>query len=60
VLRPPDSVRAVLLVTLKIDGSGKAEVEHRMADHTSLMPDGLAAGLSQRDFADLIAYLETF
>ena len=29
-----------------------------MSDHTSLMPDGLAAGLSQRDFADLIAYLE--
>ncbi len=29
-----------------------------VSDHTSLMPDGLAAGLSQRDFADLIAYLE--
>ena len=36
----------------------KAEIEKRMSDHTSLMPDGLAAGLSQRDFADLIAYLD--
>ncbi len=36
----------------------KAEIEQQMADHTSLMPDGLAAGLSQRDFADLIAYLD--
>ena len=36
----------------------KSEIEKRMSDHTSLMPDGLAAGLSPRDFADLIAYLE--
>jgi acetyl esterase len=36
----------------------KAEIEHRMAEHNSLMPDGLATGLSQRDFADLIAYLD--
>ena len=36
----------------------QTEIEKRMSDHTSLMPDGLAGGLSQRDFADLIAYLD--
>jgi acetyl esterase len=36
----------------------KSEIEQSMSDQTSLMPDGLAAGLSQRDFADLIAYLD--
>jgi putative heme-binding domain-containing protein len=36
----------------------KSQIEKSMSDHTSLMPDGLAAGLSQRDFADLIAYLD--
>ncbi len=36
----------------------KTSIEKRMADHTSLMPDGLAGGMSQRDFADLIAYLD--
>ena len=36
----------------------KSDIEKRMAAHTSLMPDGLSAGLSQRDFADLIAYLD--
>ena len=36
----------------------KSEIEKRMSDHTSLMPDGLAGGLSQSDFADLIAYLD--
>jgi putative heme-binding domain-containing protein len=35
----------------------KSEIEQRMLGQTSLMPDGLAAGLSPRDFADLIAYL---
>ena len=37
----------------------KSEIEERRPGHTSLMPDGLAAGLSLRDFADLIAYLES-
>jgi acetyl esterase len=36
----------------------KSAIENRVSDHTSLMPDGLAAGLSQRDFADLISYLD--
>jgi putative heme-binding domain-containing protein len=36
----------------------KSDVERRDSDHSSLMPDGLASGLSQRDFADLIAYLD--
>jgi putative heme-binding domain-containing protein len=35
----------------------KSEIEERRAGHASLMPDGLATGLSMRDFADLIAYL---
>jgi acetyl esterase len=35
----------------------KSAMEKRVADHTSLMPDGLASRLSSRDFADLIAYL---
>jgi putative heme-binding domain-containing protein len=36
----------------------KDEVEERKVGETSLMPDGLAAGLSLDEFADLIAYLE--
>jgi putative heme-binding domain-containing protein len=37
----------------------KAAIEERQPSTTSLMPDGLAAGLTPRDFTDLIAYLES-
>jgi putative heme-binding domain-containing protein len=37
----------------------KAELEDRRPSAASLMPDGLAAGLSPASFADLIAYLQT-
>ena len=35
----------------------KSEIEQRTAGDTSLMPDGVTAGLSQNDVADLIAFL---
>jgi putative heme-binding domain-containing protein len=37
----------------------KADVDARKPSDVSLMPNGLAEGLSPSDFADLIAYLET-
>ena len=37
----------------------KADVDDRKKSDVSLMPNGLAEGLSKQDFADLIAYLET-
>jgi putative heme-binding domain-containing protein len=37
----------------------KEEVEERRQSDVSIMPSGLAEGLSRQDFADLIAYLET-
>ena len=37
----------------------KDEIEERKRSDVSLMPNGLAEGLSPQDFADLIAYLET-
>lgn len=37
----------------------KADIEERKRADVSLMPNGLAEGLSTQDFADLIAYLET-
>jgi putative heme-binding domain-containing protein len=37
----------------------KADVENRKRSEVSLMPNGLAQGLSPQDFADLIAFLET-
>ena len=37
----------------------KGEIDRRQESDLSLMPDGLNTGLSPRDFADLIAYLET-
>jgi putative membrane-bound dehydrogenase-like protein len=37
----------------------KAQVDERKRSDVSLMPNGLAQGLSPQDFADLIAYLET-
>ena len=37
----------------------KNDVDERKRSDVSLMPNGLAQGLSPEDFADLIAYLET-
>jgi putative heme-binding domain-containing protein len=37
----------------------KADIDARKRSDISLMPNGLAEGLSLDDFADLIAYLET-
>ncbi len=37
----------------------KDQIEDRKRSDVSLMPNGLAEGLSPQDFADLIAYLET-
>ena len=37
----------------------KDEIDERKRSDVSLMPTGLAQGLSPEDFADLIAYLET-
>lgn len=37
----------------------KADIDERKELDRSLMPDGLHAGLTRQDFADLIAYLES-
>ncbi len=37
----------------------KSDIEERKRSDVSLMPNGLAEGLTSQDFADLIAYLET-
>jgi putative heme-binding domain-containing protein len=37
----------------------KADIEDRKTSELSLMPNGIVEGISQQDFADLIAYLET-
>jgi putative membrane-bound dehydrogenase-like protein len=37
----------------------KADIDERKPSDVSLMPNGLAEGLSREDFADLVAYLET-
>jgi putative heme-binding domain-containing protein len=37
----------------------KADIEDRKRSDVSIMPRGLAQGISPRDFADLIGYLET-
>jgi putative membrane-bound dehydrogenase-like protein len=37
----------------------KSDIDERKRSEVSLMPNGLAEGLSREDFADLIAYLET-
>ncbi len=37
----------------------KADIEEKKVSDVSLMPNGLAEGLSQDDFADLVSYLET-
>ncbi len=37
----------------------KADIDERKRSDVSLMPNGLAQGLTLDDFADLIAYLET-
>jgi putative heme-binding domain-containing protein len=50
---------------LIVDADGKRialradEIENRRFADTSLMPSGLAAGISPAEFTDLIAYLET-
>jgi len=43
----------------KVVSLAKEEIEERRKSDVSLMPNGLAQGLSTKDFADLIAYLET-
>jgi hypothetical protein len=48
-----------------VDGQGakhdlrKSDIEQRTQGDTSPMPDGLQAGLTPEEFADLIAYLQT-
>ena len=37
----------------------KDDIDGRKKSDVSLMPNGLAEGLTPQDFADLIAYLET-
>ena len=37
----------------------KADIEDRKTGELSLMPNGIVEGITERDFADLIAYLET-
>ena len=37
----------------------KADIDERKRSDISIMPNGLAEGLTPQDFADLIAYLET-
>lgn len=37
----------------------QADIDERRLSNVSLMPNGLAEGLSKEDFADLIAYLKT-
>ena len=37
----------------------KSEIEQRKLSDVSLMPEGLAAGLSLQDFADLVSFLES-
>jgi putative heme-binding domain-containing protein len=37
----------------------KAEIDARKTSELSLMPEGVHAGLSMRDFADLVSYLES-
>jgi putative membrane-bound dehydrogenase-like protein len=43
----------------KVVSLAKDEIEERKRSDVSLMPNGLAQGLTTQDFADLIAYLET-
>ena len=42
--------------TIKVS---KADIDEKKVSNVSLMPNGLAEGLSKADFADLVAYLET-
>jgi putative membrane-bound dehydrogenase-like protein len=37
----------------------KADIEDRKTSDLSLMPNGIVEGITERDFADLIGYLET-
>ena len=64
--RQIDERRAQLFVGDFDEGFGEAkrlriprsEIDERKRSDVSLMPNGLAEGLSRQDFADLIAYLE--
>lgn len=51
------------LTLLKADNDririAKADIEESKITKTSIMPDGLAKALSQQEFTDLIAYLES-
>jgi putative heme-binding domain-containing protein len=53
----PESIEIqdALANTLKI---AKSEVEARKTSDVSIMPNGLAEGLTRQDFSDLVAYLE--
>ncbi len=37
----------------------KADIDEKKVSDVSIMPNGLAEGLSKQDFADLVSYLET-
>jgi len=37
----------------------KSDIDQRKTSAPSLMPDGLAAGLSPQDFSDLVSFLES-
>lgn len=54
----PDSLEIVdaEAKTIKV---AKSDIEEKKVSNVSLMPNGLAEGLSKADFADLISYLET-
>ncbi len=46
-------------VDAKRQSIAKGDIDERKQSDVSLMPNGLAEGLSSQDFADLVAYLET-
>ncbi|HEX3449703.1 MAG TPA: hypothetical protein VHS97_15720, partial [Isosphaeraceae bacterium] len=54
----PDAVE-IQDADAKLVRLAKDQIEERKRSDVSLMPNGLAQGLSPQDFADLIAYLET-
>ena len=54
----PDAIE-IQDVDAKLVQIRKDEVEDRKRSEVSIMPAGLAEGISAADFADLIAYLET-
>jgi putative membrane-bound dehydrogenase-like protein len=54
-----DAAVEVQDVEAKLVRLAKDQIDERKRSNVSLMPNGLAKGLSPQDFADLIAYLET-